>query len=309
MRPLSFLYRLFVLAVLFVVVDQLTGQLILFLNSIAGDKFKREEFIRHEMKSDVVLLGSSRCAHHYVPSIFKDSLGMSAYNCGQRGNGIIYEYGRLQTIYDRYTPKLIVIDFIPGDFELGDNRKFLEFLKFDYGKNNSVDSLFYRIDKFSSIKMKIQSYKYNSVLCDMLLNVVLSDRGRFNEDGYSPMYGDFPGNGDSSFRTVRQEITLDSIKLYCIKEIASKRRENSDIVFVISPFYSQINSEFKSILGEVAKEYDIPLLDYSYVPGISCNPIMFKDMAHLNDDGAVRFSRMVAHDLKRMGYVIGKYRQ
>ena len=307
MNVKSFLFRVLICGVLFVAVDQLAGRLIVFLNSVAGDKYKREEFIRHEMKSEMVLLGSSRCTHHYVPSVFEDSLGLSTFNCGQRGNGIIYEYGRLQTIYERYTPNLIVVDFIEGDFSYCDNRKFLEFLKFDYGTNEAIDSLFYKIDRLSPLKMKIQSFKYNSTLCDLLLNTLLPDRGRFTEQGYYPLYGIFCDEENRVFSSIKQEIELDSIKMFCIHEIASRKKPNSDIVFVLSPLYSEVNSELRSLLQKTAQMYDVPFLDYSNTPGISCNPDMFEDMAHLNHHGALKFSQILAHDLKRMGYVKNKY--
>ena len=38
---------------------------------------------------DVLIMGSSRAHHHYVPEIISDSLGLSCYNTGKDGNGII----------------------------------------------------------------------------------------------------------------------------------------------------------------------------------------------------------------------------
>lgn len=178
MKAKTFFIKAFLFVVLFVVADQLCGMGFKLLNKTAGDKFAREEYMRHEMKADVVLLGSSRCNHHYMPSIIQDSLGMTVYNCGQRGNGIVYEYGRLQTIYARYTPKIVVVDFIQGyDLEVNDNSRYLDFLKVDYGTNAVIDSIFRVCDPLSPMKMYLQSYRYNSTLCDLLVNTVLRNRG------------------------------------------------------------------------------------------------------------------------------------
>lgn len=57
-----------------------------------GGYTKRDNFISDEVDANILIFGSSRAAHHYVPSILSDSLGMSCYNCGLDGNGIIYGY-------------------------------------------------------------------------------------------------------------------------------------------------------------------------------------------------------------------------
>lgn len=160
-----------VFVVLLIGADQLCGWGFRKLNTISGDKFAREEYIRHEMQEELLIFGSSRAAQHYVASLIADTLGMRGYNCGQSGNGIIYVYGRLQTVLARYTPKYIIVDLFGGyDLEVCDNTRFLDFLKPDYGHNDSVDAIFREIDPLSPLKMQLQSYRYNSTICDLLLN-------------------------------------------------------------------------------------------------------------------------------------------
>ena len=67
-----------------------------------GGYTKRDNFISDEVDANILIFGSSRAAHHYVPSILSDSLDMSCYNCGMDGNGIIYGYGKLKTTTARY---------------------------------------------------------------------------------------------------------------------------------------------------------------------------------------------------------------
>ena len=75
-----------------------------------GGYTKRDNFISDEVDANILIFGSSRAAHHYVPSILSDSLDMSCYNCGLDGNGIIYGYGKLKTITARYYPKIVILD-------------------------------------------------------------------------------------------------------------------------------------------------------------------------------------------------------
>lgn len=50
-----------------------------------GGYTKRDNLISDEVDANILIFGSSRAAHHYVPSILSDSLDMSCYNCGLDG--------------------------------------------------------------------------------------------------------------------------------------------------------------------------------------------------------------------------------
>ena len=298
MKVKTFIIKTIVFVALFIVADQLCGMGFKLLNKTAGDKFAREEFMRHEMKADVVLLGSSRCTHHYMPSILQDSLGMTVYNCGQRGNGIIYEYGRLQTIYARYTPKIVIVDFIQGyDLEVNDNNRYLDFLKVDYGTNDAVDSIFQVCDPLSSMKMCFQSYRYNSTLCDLLLNTVLRNRGRFSKDGFMPLQGEIQSL--ESKRTKVKPLEVDPIKVEYIRKIASERKQGCRMIFVLSPCYSYPHPEFVSTIECIAKENGVEFMNYSEDKRFLSNGKLYSDGSHLNVKGALMFSKILAGNIKK----------
>jgi hypothetical protein len=83
---------------------------------------------------EVLVMGSSRAHHHYVPEIFTDSLGISCYNTGKDGNGIILMYGIYQMVSNRYKPSLIIYDIAKG-FDIyknsidKDNTRYVSLLK------------------------------------------------------------------------------------------------------------------------------------------------------------------------------------
>lgn len=100
--------------------------------------------------ADVVILGSSRAHHHYVPSVFFDSLGITAHNGGVDGNGIVMAKGLYQMITERYHPSLLIYDVISGfDFfvnsEDGNNIRYLGNLR-PYSRKPSLRNLMDRID-------------------------------------------------------------------------------------------------------------------------------------------------------------------
>ena len=299
----TFLIKLLVFIILLFASDRLAGVALRSLYSQAGDKFERENYMRDKMIADVIIMGSSKAAHNYMPSIISDSLNMTVYNCGQRGNGIIYSYGRLATIYKRYTPKIIIYDVIKSyDIEVNDNSRYLDFLKADYGHNSTVDSLFYALDKNSKYKMLLSCYQYNSTICDLLINTIIKNRARFQNDGYFPLNGaksDFvPSTNcdDSSFCDEQ----IDSMKVSYLEKLVKEKHKGCFIVFTISPTYTKINPKDYSIVHAICNRYQIPLLDYVNDNRFYGRYDLFFDGSHLNEKGADEYSRIVAHDVKQL---------
>ena len=50
----------------------------------------------------------------------------------------------------------------------------------------------------------------------------------------------------------------------------------------------------------LSKRYDVPLLDNEYIPGISNNPAMFSASTHVNDEGAVTYTRKLVKDIYQL---------
>ena len=105
-------------------------------NAKGGFTF-RDNFICDQMETDILISGSSRCIRHYNPQIIMDSLGLSCYNSGQMGNGIILNYGRLRMISERKKPSIVIYDLHPP-FDLlrgEDNHRYLTWLKSHYERD------------------------------------------------------------------------------------------------------------------------------------------------------------------------------
>ena len=65
--------------------------------------------------TDVLVFGASNASHHYVPSVFRDSLGMSFFNLGRDGMDILYGKAIFNGIVRRYCPKIIIINLSPTE--------------------------------------------------------------------------------------------------------------------------------------------------------------------------------------------------
>ena len=302
----NFSIRLVLFFLLFFIADQISGMLFGYLDNKAGDKYARENYLRNGMDADCIIMGSSKANHHYVASLLGDSLGMTAYNCGQRGNGIIYEYGRLCTLYERYTPKLLILDVYYGfDLLPNDNSRYLNYLKKDYGNNKKVDSIFYSVDKWNKYKMILNTYRYNSTICDVLLNIIFKGRSRFQSDGYYPLYGKKLKNDPRTVLDERERMDsscdnlCDSLKIYYLKRLIQERKKDSSLIFTISPTFRGEKKGNYNIIRDICLKNNIPLLDYSNDERFVGVDSLFYDDTHLNNVGAFFFTRLLANDIKR----------
>ena len=78
----------------------------------------RATYAIEKTTADVLIFGSSRAYHHYVPGIIEDKMQQSCYNTGSPGQSLLFNYATLKAILKRYSPKLIVLDVVPGDLRI-----------------------------------------------------------------------------------------------------------------------------------------------------------------------------------------------
>jgi len=112
----------------------------------------------HECNDDLIILGSSRACHHYLPKILQDSLKVSVYNMGSDGMCIIYDYAILEAILKHHIPKFVLLELVPEDFVMSSGPTFnLEAactrLAPQYGENEKVDSIIEQKSPFERIKL------------------------------------------------------------------------------------------------------------------------------------------------------------
>lgn len=290
--------RLAIFMLLCFLLDQAIGACGVYLYTHARKGYTQHNYyVGHKMLEDVIILGSSRAARHYDPSIISDSTGLSCYNCGVDGMGIIHDFGKLQMIEARYMPKMIVIDVV-ADFSLAknDNLKYITYLKLDYAQP-SVKRTVAEIAPEERWKMYCESYKYNSQWLKLLKdNMPLHPE--LTTNGYAPLHGILPYNITDRY-IPEDEIITDSVKIKYLRQIIETFHEKTLLVFTISPQYKAPNSENYNVLKQLCAEYNIPLLDF-YTHSISQEKRFWTDVSHLNKEGAEKYSAMIAGELKQV---------
>lgn len=298
MTARRFYITLFITVVAAVAIDVLIGVAGSWLTSSAkGGHTARHRYINCEMKDFVIVFGSSRALHHYDPRILADTLGMSAYNAGADGNGVLLSYMQLSNILDRYTPSVVLYDLY-GQYDFmnePDKSKYLGWERAYYGSNAALDSVFHAVDAAERWKMLSSAYRYNSRLLQLLSDNISPRQSDIH--GYQPM--------DETATVFREPAAwpseeLDDVKLEYIRRLAEKCRERGvTLVVAVSPYYfppreEQLPARVRKIFGA----YDVPVLDHSRDTLFLGHGEYFSDSNHLNTRGAEKYTRRVATEVK-----------
>jgi len=295
----KFIFHILLFFAIVSVVDYTAGKIFSRLQSRAGGRTGAEWYVCNEMKDDIVIMGSSRASHHYVPQIITDSIGLSCYNAGQDGNGIILQYGRWKMISKRYTPKVVIYDVNPSfDLCLNDNMAYVDRLKPFCDKS---DVRGYIADIFPKEKLKLfsQMYRYNYKFIEMVADCSKSSGDNLN--GYIPLNGEIRKEMVDRDRPSKTTlIDEDQVKVYYLRQLAKECNAiGTQLVFVASPAFrgGSYTATCFSAIERIAKEYDLKFL-YYYESNYSETPGFFKDSQHLNNDGAVEFSTEIVKQVQ-----------
>ena len=286
-----FVVRVILFFVLLGVVDVLGGYALGYLaNHTRGGFTQRDAYICDSLETDILLMGSSRCVRHYNPQIITDSLGMSCYNSGQMGNGVILNYGRLKMVCERKKPQVVIYDIEPS-FDLmegEDNHRYLTWLKQHYDRSG-ISDIFERIDKTEKYKMKSQLYRYNSRIVELATDF-RHPISSVQSDGFTPMKGEMDKSKIRVAGEKKKEHVVDPVKIEYINKLMDEL-QGSKLYFVVSPKWYGIDStEFKPIM-DICQERGIPFIDFSNDPKYVRQDLYFKDGNHMNSRGADEFTK------------------
>lgn len=299
----KFLLKVLLFFALVVVMDFAFGLVFSWLRTHAkGGSTANCEYIANRCEDDIIILGSSRAAHHYVPQIIEDSLGLSCYNCGEEGNGIVLAYGRFEMLTQRHKPKLIIYEMTPGyDFGTEEpNTKYIGYLKPYYNKQ-SIKTIFSDFDdELSFLKMQSKMYQNTGKLLPNLVdNIVFRD----NNKGYAPLYGKI--NKDNILTPLEdKQLEIDSLKLSYVEKLIEEAQEKTiPIIFMISPKFGM---DSDSLIYEpeinLCIKHNVPYYNLINYETFSSNSEMFQDIGHMNDNGAVAYTQFVVNEIINIIY-------
>lgn len=289
---------LFFLAI--IAIDITWGIVCQYLNDHSkGGGIRSRYYVCKQSNEDVLIFGSSRAKHHYVPEIIEDSLGLSCYNTGEDGNGIILSYGFLRMITSRYEPKVIIYDISDYDIYEDDNVKYLNYLK-PYYHETGIDSLFWSIEPKTRLMMCSNLYRFNTT-CLRVLGNYFHPITTYPK-GYMPLYNTMNWEPKIEKSDIGTEKHIDSIKMHYFEQFIMLAKQKGIAVFCcVSPKYkgSSIPSYYSSIMN-LCEQYKVPFLYYCNAKEISNNRDYFQDPTHLNDEGARQYTSLMLRDIIKL---------
>lgn len=290
----KFIIKILLFAIIISVADICIGSILKETanNAIGGD-YQTTNYIADKANEEIIIMGSSRANHHYIPSIIKDSLKMTCYNFGEDGMGIILMYGRYKLITQRYTPNIIIYDIQENfDLEKNDNIKYINGLKHNY-EYPGISEIFKTVDKKESIKMYSRLYRYNSRVIGVISNKLFTPiKGEY---GYLPSTGTM-NQEPEPFN--EKKISYDNLKLEYFEKLIKDCAGKTNLIFTISPKYFKTDDSFIEPLHNLCKQYNIPILNHLNDERFINKKEFFADRVHLNHEGAKLYTNIIIQEVK-----------
>lgn len=299
----KFLVRIIVFFVAIALIDIIFGKCCdyMYEHSKSGDSRKINYAIR-ECNADILIMGSSRANHHYNPQILSDSLGLSCYNLGIDGSGVILMDGFYRLITQRYIPKYIIYELTPS-FDLyeyaGDanNTRYLTQLK-PYYREDCLKQLFDDVNGCERLKLYSGLYRYNTSCFNLFISFL---KGKvLDGNGYEPLHGVMTVVKRNKRNNKDSILQIDTLKIKYLTEFIRDCKANGTMIFfVVSPSYRATSSIDYQPLFEICRKEGCEVIDCYCDPNITFITDYFKDSYHLNKNGADAFSTRVANNIKK----------
>ena len=291
----KYISKIILFFVVVAVLDVLFGIVCQYMNDhCKGGGIKSRHYVCKESNEDVLVFGSSRAKHHYVPDIIEDSLDVTCYNTGEDGNGIILCYGFLKMITQRYSPKMIIYDVTAFDIYEDDNMKYLDLLK-PYYFESGIDSIFWSVNPKTRYMMLSNLYRYNTTCLRVLGNYL------------HPMTN-YPKGYCALHKTMDYEPTVKnpepgdvcSLKIMYFEHfIQLAKRNNIQLICCVSPIYKgQEDDTYYDPVKTICVKYAVPYLYYGADSDITDEKSFFEDRIHMNDAGARFYTSKIVKVLK-----------
>ena len=265
-----------------------------------GERTAKAEYVINDVDADIIIIGSSRAQVHYDTKVFRDSIpSKTVFNCG--GDGQKFWYCDIVTncILNRYSPQLIIWDFLLDDLE--SNNENLSLLYPYYKENDYIKCRLLEREPLLSIKLLLNTYRYNGSGSRIITASRLpKDYGKdkFGYSGHKPLKTVSLFFNDLTFKPMAP----DADKVASLEKTIKKAKAMGvPLVFAISPVVNRIkglNTTIEALKGLCLK-YNVMFIDDSQLVGFVGNPSRGYDSGHLNSDAAAEFTKLLVGKIKK----------
>jgi hypothetical protein len=277
----------------------------------SGEYSTWNDLYQGKINHDIVIYGSSRAVVQIDPRIIEDSLQRSCYNLGIDGHNFWLQHFRhKEFLRHNHQPKVVVhsldVTTLTERGDLFNSDQFLPYMLFDESiQSNTNDYNF-----FSAWDFKVPMVRFlgkgRAMLhaAKLLFGQQHDSVGRMN--GYQAQRQAW--NADLEIARKKSSsftIEVDSNALSLFRNYLKECHDQGiRIIFVYTPQYVegqhfiQNKESILNIYRSLARDYDVPFLDYSDDP-ICQSKAYFYNSGHLNKDGSARFTMKLSHDLRK----------
>lgn len=260
------------------------------------EKFNSVTYVMNTTKAGFLVFGSSRASHHYEPDAFKEKFHTSFYNCGHDSYRMIYHLAAISAVLERYTPKYLVLDLDPADFEQSEENSLNMLLP--YKDNPAVREYIKYNGKFEKYKMISKIYPYNSLIGDIIMGSISTHKAGFGtgSEGYVQLNAVMP---DTKMALASHDQIIPERVAILDDFLAGLHKRNINITIVISPIYYHFkpNDPTVEIIESLCRKYpNVSFINYENDPAF-LDESLFNEEIHMNGAGAGKFSIDLANRL------------
>jgi len=264
----------------------------------------------HKIKSDVLVMGSSRAYVQFNPAVIDTVLGVNSYNLGmdgRRADSQILQY-HIYRQHNNKKPKLIIYEVSHGTMNHSNGYEREQFLP--YLHDGYLWRATRQMENYTWADRLVPCWKYLGYQ-DLLKELFIENNKRKDYDdplykGYHGFHKSWNGKALKNVHSVSYDKNSEIIQHYK-SFVKGCQQEGIQVVMVISPFYiggtrkMQDAGGMQQMFKKIADECGVPLLDYTY-DELSYDTAYFYNTMHLNSKGADIFSRKVAHDIAQLPF-------
>lgn len=255
--------------------------------------------------SDILIFGTSRAQHQYVPYILESITRHSCYNVGQSGLNIFYDLAVQTAILKRYKPKAIILDVYPIDLLVKNKSEYqrLSYLLPYCKEHEEIWPIVKMRSKFEKYKMISKIYPFNSEILPIYYNTFSRKKNEYF-NGYIPLHNKLNSFKLDSMNYSGVEIDTNKINAFELF-IKNAQKEDYQLFIFITPVYLIPDHAYTvayDIVKSIIEKHNVIFKDFSHEPMFISHPKLFNDKVHLNENGAVAYSKIVADQIRKALY-------
>ena len=272
-------------------------------SAVFSGPFVKDNFRLNRTTADVVVVGSSRVAHHFVTARLKDSLDryagkdLSVYNAGIDGRLVNSSACAVESILERHSPKLLLLEADESVLSDDGVRRDIELSAPHYRTNRVVKRYLDELGWRARLKMRSNLYRWNQKVFVLATTIP----GFAKEDplnGYVPLDAKMTAaDAEREIASLQAPSPPDArIVGNFSRMLAAANAKGVPIVVVSSPgFHSR---QEQGTLDSLCRDAGVPYIDMFGMELFDEHPEWFADVYHLNDDGAHVFTALFFERLR-----------